>query len=204
MRQVYVIGDSISIQYGPYLERSLCGKIAYSRKEGEADALENLDQPMGANGGDSAMVLDFLQTKLKQASFVADILVVNCGLHDIKTDPETNQRQIPIDQYDENLNAIFEISSDAFNEVIWVRTTPAVAAVHNTPEKPFHRFEEDVQAYNQVADHLVTEYSLRSIDLFSFTEPLIPDAFCDHVHFKESVRQIQGAFIAGHLLAWYC
>jgi len=61
--KLYVIGDSISIQYGPYLEAALRGVMAYARKEGEEEALLNLDIPQGANGGDSGMVLSFLEAK---------------------------------------------------------------------------------------------------------------------------------------------
>ena len=35
MKKRYVIGDSISIQYGPYLQRTLPGVQDYARKEGE-------------------------------------------------------------------------------------------------------------------------------------------------------------------------
>ena len=56
MRSVFVVGDSISIQYGPFLEQMLSGRIAYARKGSEdatmAEALRNLDIPVGANGGD--------------------------------------------------------------------------------------------------------------------------------------------------------
>ena len=60
MKHVYIIGDSISIQYGPYLEKALKGIMTYARKEGEAESLLNLDNPQGANGGDSSMVLAYL------------------------------------------------------------------------------------------------------------------------------------------------
>jgi hypothetical protein len=61
--KIYVLGDSISMQYGPSLEAYLEGVISYSRKEGEEEALLNLDNPRGANGGDSGMVLTFLKAK---------------------------------------------------------------------------------------------------------------------------------------------
>jgi hypothetical protein len=35
--------------------------MAYARKEGETEALLNLDQPQGANGGNSSMVLAYSQ-----------------------------------------------------------------------------------------------------------------------------------------------
>ena len=53
------MGDSISIQYGPFLEAELAKSgIAYGRKGGEGDE-DDLDNPtgLGANGGDSTMLM---------------------------------------------------------------------------------------------------------------------------------------------------
>lgn len=69
--KLYVIGDSISIQYGPYLEADFRGVMGYPRKEGEEEALLNLDIPQGANGGDSSMVHAFLAAKPRRAGLDA-------------------------------------------------------------------------------------------------------------------------------------
>jgi hypothetical protein len=44
-RRVFVYGDSISVHYGPVLEKSLTGWCDFDRKGGVARALENLDEP---------------------------------------------------------------------------------------------------------------------------------------------------------------
>lgn len=69
--KVFVIGDSISMQYGPDLQKFLTGKALYSRKNDTLNnkAETNLDFPKGANGGDSKMVLTYLKYKLKDVSF---------------------------------------------------------------------------------------------------------------------------------------
>src|SRR5271169_4796096 len=97
--KVYVLGDSISIQYGPYLEKYLSGIMDYARKEGVEEALLNLDKPQGANGGDSALVLSFLQARAAAGGIDADVLLLNCGLHDLRTDPVTSAKQAPLNQY---------------------------------------------------------------------------------------------------------
>ncbi len=40
------------------------------------------------------MVLSFLRAKAESGGIEADLLLVNCGLHDIRTDPETGTRQV--------------------------------------------------------------------------------------------------------------
>jgi lysophospholipase L1-like esterase len=200
--KLFVIGDSISIHYGPYLKQYLAGVMDYARKEGETEALLDLDNPQGANGGDSSMVLSYLNALAKSGGIDADILLVNCGLHDIKTDPATGERQVAIGAYEANLRAIVTVARSMRRELVWVRTTPCDELVHNSRGMGFHRFSGDCAAYNAVADRVMGEANVPSIDLHTFTVNLGPDLYCDHVHFHEHVREKQGAFIAGWLGRW--
>jgi lysophospholipase L1-like esterase len=199
---IYVIGDSISIHYGPYLQQQLAGVMGYARKEGNAEALLNLDRPQGANGGDSSMVLSFMQAQARAGGFPADLLLVNCGLHDIKTDPQTGRKQVAIAEYERNLRAIVSLAGTLPSRLVWIRTTPCDERVHNTPRMGFHRFAADCAAYNAVADGIMRAAGVPVIDLFTFTRNLGTDLFCDHVHFHVHVREKQAAFIAGWLAGW--
>lgn len=199
--KVYVLGDSISIHYGPFLKQYLNGAMEYARKEGEAEALLNLDRPQGANGGDSAMVLAFLKALLAAGGIDADLLLVNCGLHDIRRDPATGQAQVAIADYEANLRAIVATAGRLRPRLIWMRTTPCDEQVHNRPGLGFQRFARDCDAYNAVADRVMAEAGVPAIDLHSFTRNLGQgrELFCDHVHFHEHIREKQAAFIAGWL-----
>ncbi len=199
---IFLIGDSISIHYGPALESALRGTgIHYSRKEGVDAAQQNLDIPLGANGGDSSMVLGYLRYCATQGrAITADTLVVNCGLHDIKTDPATGAKQVPLEDYGKNLEAIVElVSKTTGRRLIWMRTTPCDENIHNARSKSFYRFAADCAAYNRAADAIMAAQGVPVIDLFTFTQNLGPELFCDHVHFLEPVRHRQAAFIAGWL-----
>lgn len=197
---IYVIGDSISIQYGPYLKSYLSGIIGYARKEGEEEAALNLDNPQGANGGDSGMVLSFLKAKACSGGIPADVLLVNCGLHDIKVNPLTGVKQISPGQYRENLEKILQQAKSMGLGVVWMRTTPCDERIHNKrPDMPFHRFAADGVAYNAIADTVMKSAGIPVIDLYSFTVNLGEELYCDHVHFHEPVRMKQAAFIAGWL-----
>ncbi len=198
--KLFVVGDSISIQYGPYLEHYLAGRYHYSRKQGTELALQNLDVAQGANGGDSGHMLAFLQAMQAGGGIPADVLLLNCGLHDIKTDPATGAKQVTADQYEANLRAIIPLASAMGLKVVWVRTTPVVDNVHNTrPNMEFHRHAADGEAYNAIADGVMCENKVPSIDLYTFTRNLGPDVYCDHVHFHEHVREKQAAYLPGWL-----
>ncbi|MBI5033273.1 MAG: SGNH/GDSL hydrolase family protein [Chloroflexi bacterium] len=193
---LHVVGDSISIQYGPYLEKMLTGVMAYSRKTGTTD---NLDNPEGANGGDSSMVIDYVRTLQNDPRAPFDYLMVNCGLHDLRWQLAEHRFQIPLEQYGENLATIVRLSKPVARQMIWVRTTPVVDQIHNKPGMDFNRFARNVDEYNSIADQVMRANQVPLIDLFAFTRNLGDDIYCDHAHFRDEVRAQQAAFIAGYL-----
>ncbi len=200
--RIFVLGDSISIQYGPYLERLLAGRVAYARKDGTEAALADLDVPAGANGGDSGMCLRYLRQRCAEPDFRPDLLLLNCGLHDIKRSDPFERCQVDADTYRDNVIAIRNLVREAKIPLGWLRTTPVVDTIHNTRSKSFHRHAADNAAYAGIADTVMANAEHR-IDLHAATKALGGDEiFCDHVHFVEPVRQAQAAFIAGHLCAW--
>jgi len=198
MRKLFIVGDSISIQYGPYVKALTADYLHYDRKRGEAEALVDLDKPVGANGGDSSMVLAYLlEEQSKGVQY--DVLLVNCGLHDIKTDIVTKEKQISLNEYANNLERIVEIAQTMSRQFIWVKTTDAVEEVHNKPDSSFHRFHEDVVTYNACADEIMEKHGVPTIDLYTFTRTFGEEAYCDHVHYNEDIRRLQAAYIVGFL-----
>lgn len=197
---VFVIGDSISMQYGPFLQNQLKGFFDYDRKKDNGRGESNLDNPEGANGGDSRMVLEYLKLKQNDPTFKPDMLLLNCGLHDIKRNSQTSVIQIDEVQYRQNLEAICRIATKKNIQLIWLRTTPVVDERHNTRSKVFHRFAKDVDTYNAIADDVFSKKNIPVIDLYQFTLNLGDETYIDHVHYNESVRALQAAFIAGSLI----
>lgn len=197
-KTVYVLGDSISVHYGPYLKGMLDGRFGYDRKRGLAQALADLDKLVGANGGDSRQVLEFLREQ-SRGGVEYDVLLLNCGLHDLRTDPQTGEKQVPIEEYERNLRDILSLAGEMGVHTVWVRTTPIDDERHNGREVGFKRYDRDVVCYNEVADAVMQEYGAPIIDLYAFTKSLGDDVYSDHAHFTEAVRALQAAFIAGHM-----
>jgi hypothetical protein len=156
---LHIGGDSISIHYGQYLQAMLVGVMSYSRKTAPDG---NLDDTSAANGGDSSMVLDYLRALQLDHPF--DILLINCGLHDIKRTLTTHELQVPLDRYEANLHEILTQARQLAMRTIWIRTTPVIDERHNRLNTTFHRFEADVEAYNAAADRIVQEYGITTID----------------------------------------
>jgi lysophospholipase L1-like esterase len=197
---LFVIGDSISLHYGPYLEKRLAGTWAYERKTGEEAGVAGVDEVADPNGGDSSRVLAYLRARLATGRFRPDLLLLNCGLHDLKTDRETGDKQVPLGAYAGNLRSVIGELLDAGICTVWIRTTPVCEEWH-AKNKPFDRFAADVHAYNQTADAIMREAGIPLLDLHGFTaslehpNELLPDG----VHFTDATRQLQAAFIAGYV-----
>jgi len=198
--KLFVIGDSISMHYGPLLEKSLTGFFIYDRKRGNESSLDN---PNGANGGDSKMVVSYLKELKKNPNFKTDYLLINCGLHDIKRNSKKSNPQISLSQYSKNLIEIISISKELGAKLIWINSTPVVDSIHNS-KVGFIRFNEDVIKYNNESTKIMKEAGIPVIDINTFTMKFIPEGYIDHIHYNNEIRQKQADFIAGSLVAIKC
>jgi len=199
-RSLFVLGDSISIHYGPYLAQMTQGAFCYSRKSGLDAALLDLNQALGANGGDSSHVLDYLSGMSADEKWHHYILLLNCGLHDIKTDPCTGALQVPLAAYTENLFRIFQIAGRAATYPVWVSSTPVDDERHQQFNPGFIRHQADLLRYNAAAAEQARLAGIPIADLADFTGRLGAGVYVDHVHFTEPVRQLQAAFLAGFVI----
>ena len=195
MKKIFVLGDSISIHYGPFLEEYLRGSFEYDRK-GKNQECKDLNIASQVNGGDSGNVLEYLQL-LPDLEY--DILLLNCGLHDIKTCDGV--RQVSEEDYRKNLLRIIDLVMRRGKKIVWVTSTPVNDEQHNRICNEFLRYNADLVRYNEIALKVIEEKQIPVIDLYEFTNRLNMPLHQDHVHFYEPIRKLQAAFIVGHLMA---
>lgn len=198
LSRIFVIGDSISMHYGPHLEAMLAGRFSYARKTGTEPELLALPNPDAANGGDSGQVLAYLQAMFAGGGIPADLLLLNCGLHDLKTDRQTGTKQVPLEAFCRNLPAILALLQPRIPQIVWASITPVDEASHNTT-KPFNRYQGDVGAYNAAATAIMRAAGVPVADLYAFTVNAGTDLCPDGVHFNDGMRVRQAAFLAGFL-----
>ncbi|MCC5843006.1 MAG: hypothetical protein JJU05_02015 [Verrucomicrobia bacterium] len=191
---IYLVGDSISIQYHPFLEVLLREGYVYRRKGGLDVANRNLDAAQGANGGDSEKVLEHLREEL-QAGLPESAVAVNCGLHDIKRNPDTGEIQVPPDRYRANLLEIAALLRYAGKRLIWITTTPLDETRHLRCNSAFHRREADLAEYNRISKEVMRDSGVSIIDLYDFTATLPGELYKDHVHFHPAISRAQAGFL---------
>ena len=199
--KLFVIGDSISIGYGPYLEKYLGNGFNYSRKGDEGGDLSDISEELkGLNGGDSSVVSRYVEVLEKTGSFHRDVMLLNCGLHDVRVLPGSEERQGSLDAYQQNLRQISGKVQSIAARTVWVRTTPVVSAIHNA-KKDIYRFEQDVLAYNEAADQIMRAAGIILADLYTFTanQGLDENSVTDGVHFTPEMQMKQASFLAGFI-----
>ena len=199
--RLFVLGDSISIQYGPFLKLSLQGIFDYSRKGEDADPSDTSIK--GQNGGSSSDVLEYLKTLPAKDVDRESWILLNAGLWDVRRHKETGAVKVPLQNYRANVRSMFELArAKGFGHICWVRTTHVDDAVHAARATgDFTRSMADAELYNDVADEVCKECDVTTIDLGPASEGLGAEAFKDHVHFTPEVSGRQGGLIAGVLLA---
>ena len=191
---VHVVGDSISMRYGPDLAQMLAGIADYSRKPVVGD------DPESANARDSGTALAYLVGLDAAERAGIDTLLVNCGLHDIKRDLDDGAPLTPPAEYAERLRAIASYAREGGHTLVWVRTTPVVDAIHNGyPGMQFHRYAADVAAYNEAADAVMLRPALLSSTCSASPGASARASTAITFTSRRRSTRLQAAYIAGNL-----
>jgi lysophospholipase L1-like esterase len=183
VKTVILIGDSIRMGYQSVVRQVLLGRADVWAPE--------------QNGGTSRNVLDHLEEWVLARR--PDIVHLNCGLHDLRTEFGSTSPAVPLDEYAVNLEAIFgQIQTRTAATLIWASTTPVNERWHHE-NKTFDRFEADVLAYNHRALEVALRFGARINDLYELVMDAGRDAYLvqDGVHFSSQGYTLLGTRVAG-------
>jgi len=181
--QALIIGDSISIGYTPLVEQELAGEFAVRHNEGNASDSRNI----------IAMLDDYLA-----ADADAQLVHLNCGLHDIKLAVGGRGHQVPLHEYRENLNETATRLRAAGRQLVWAMTTPVLDQRHRATHQVFHRHNKDVLARNAVAGEIMAQAGAAINDLYAAVNSDDPELCIgdDGVHMTEAGSKLLGAAVA--------
>ncbi len=183
MKSVFVIGDSISLDYHKFMKDLLLEKAAYS------------SDIFSATGVDSTQVLEYLN-KIDEEGKKYDILLINFGLNDIKRNHNNLKKQVDKDKYEENLKKILEIGHEIANNIYWINSTPIDNDLHNQSTLRSYRYDWDVKEYNRIADKVMDENNVSVIDLYDYTKSCDSgNLYRDYIHFNDDISAKQAEFI---------
>ena len=194
-KEVFVLGQSVSLQWGEYFQKYLGKGYAYRHKTGQEAPLRHCVAIQSENGGDSRAVLQYLD--LMKADLHPDMLLVGAGLHDIRRNRSNGTIQVSLSEYRENLERIIERGRECSMHLVWMTTTSFDESAHNDRAEGHLRFLEDNIAYHDAAVSVMNRSHIPFVDIRAFTEGILcENKYDDHVHFSKHVRKKQAEFVA--------
>ncbi|HUT35103.1 MAG TPA: SGNH/GDSL hydrolase family protein [Planctomycetota bacterium] len=184
--RVLLIGDSISIGYTVPVRVLLKGKA-------------NVHRPL-TNCGPTTTGLRDLDKWLGDKKW--DVIHFNWGLHDLKymddrgalVAIEKGKQQVPIDQYEKNLDELVARLEKTGAKLIWASTTPV-------PKGAQGRVPGDEVKYNEAAKRVMDKHGVAINDLYAFAFPRLDTIQMEkNVHFMragsvELAKQVVAAIL---------
>ena len=184
--KVLIIGDSISIGYfEPARQLLECKALVYhnpGNAQHTANGLAKLDTWLGT-------------TKW-------DVIHFNFGLHDIKyvdqagkaVSVDKGTQQIPIDQYEKNLEQLAVKLKKTGAKLIFATTTPV-------PQGAASRVKGDADRYNTAAKKIMKKHRIAVNDLYEYARPRLDEIQRkQNVHFHEEGSRLLAEQVAASIL----
>jgi len=178
VRNVLIIGDSISIGYTPFAEKALAPGIVVSHNRG--------------NGGSTIRGVDSLEVWLNHREW--DMIVFNFGLHDLvykdeqkKYDVVNGKISVSLDDYRKNLETIVAKLKETTAKLLFVTTTVV-------PENSPGRKVEDPAKYNEVAISVMKKNGIQVVDLYTTSQIIHPqNSKPGNVHYTDNGYEMLAA-----------
>lgn len=200
-KQLFILGDSISIDYTPVLREYLGSEWEVLRK-GDIPAPEISGEIDHENGTDSNVVYEYLRLVLPFIQ--ASLILLNSGLHDIKRMPnETDECQVSIERYRKNIEKIIHLIQSEKKQALWVTSTPVDDEQHRKYETSFFRRNDDLVRYNRTAIEIMKKNNIPVFDLYNFTSRINAPLYRDHIHFNNEIINLQAAFLSGCIQTFF-
>ena len=184
LRRVLLIGDSISIGYTLPTRALLKGKVNLHR--------------IPTNGGPTIKGLEQIDTWLGKKKW--DVIHFNWGLHDLKYMGPNGENlfpkekggkvQVPIQEYEKNLERLVIRMKKTNAKLIWRNTTPV-------PPGSKGRYVGDSIKYNAAAARVMIRHGIPTHDLFTMSKKRMKEIMLPaNVHYTKDGSEVLGGDVA--------
>jgi lysophospholipase L1-like esterase len=177
VKNVLIIGDSISIGYTPFIQKALAPEINVVHNPG--------------NGGSTTRGLDSVETWVGTREW--NVILFNFGLHDLVRKDSLNKYDVngkisvPVDKYKENLSQIVSKLRQTTATLIFINTTVV-------PENSAGRKVEDPAIYNAAALEVMKKNGIQVIDLYTASQVIHPEnSKPGNVHYTDKGYELLAA-----------
>jgi lysophospholipase L1-like esterase len=185
MKRVVLIGDSIRMGYQDGVARELAGEAEVWGPE--------------ENCADTRNIVAHVQEWITDQP--ADVIHINSGLHDVKRVSDPEETEVPLEEYESNVERILTaVLKKGDAQPIWALTTPVNEQWHHK-NKTFDRFNEEIHAVNRAARRVCDRLGVPVNDLYAAIQEAGRDALLveDGVHFTEEGYKVLARAVAAEL-----
>ena len=186
--RVLIIGDSISIGYTLPTRALLKGKVNLHR--------------IPTNGGPTIKGLEHIDAWLGKKKW--DVIHFNWGLHDLKymgpkgenlfSKEKGGKVQVPIEEYEKNLDRLVARLKKTRARLIWRNTTPV-------PPGSKGRYVGDSIKYNAAAARVMIRHGIPTHDLFTMSKERMKEIMLPaNVHYTREGSEVLGGDVAKVIL----
>ena len=170
IKNVLIIGDSISIGYTPFVQKALAPGIYVEHNPG--------------NGGSTVRGIENVGNWIGNKEW--DVILFNFGLHDMVHKDSLNNYDVngkvavTLEDYRKNLEIIVGKLRETTATIIFINTT-------EVPEKASGRMVEDPAKYNAVALNVMKGHGIEVIDLYDASLTIHPqNSVPGNVHYSDT------------------
>jgi acyl-CoA thioesterase-1 len=187
IKQVLLIGDSISMGYLPFVQNLLKGRANVQRPDVNCEStlhgLQDIEKWLGENKW--------------------DVIHFNWGLHDMVRSRTENRDsahiagfplQVPLPEYEKNLKKLVQRLKKTGAKLIWAATTPI-------PQGCMFRLSGEEVKYNEVALRVMKDENVPVDDLYAAAFPKLSE-LQDHedVHFNSKGSELLAKAVAKSII----
>jgi lysophospholipase L1-like esterase len=192
LRQLFVCGDSISVGYGPALKVGLRDQMTVTHRRDLPELFPALTKSLRGYSGPARSLIEYTEGVLTSSDYRPDLLLLNCGLHDIARGPENKEQN-----YRKDLETLVALVGRYRATLVWAQTTP---------KAPGHADNPRIEEFNRISAGVMAAHRVRYLDLHAFTQRLSASHGAekvfrsDTVHFTPLASDAQGTYLAAELL----
>ena len=177
VRNVLIIGDSISIGYTPFVQKALSPGVNVEHNPG--------------NGGSTIRGMENIENWIGNKEW--DVILFNFGLHDMVHKDSLNKYDlnfkvaVTLDDYRKNLEVIVAKLKGTKAKVFFITTT-------TVPENAAGRKVEDPAKYNKVALEVMQSNGIVVVDLYASSLIIHPEnSKPGNVHYTDKGYELLAA-----------
>ena len=172
--RVLLLGDSISVSYTVAVRRLLTGTATLHRAPDNCRSTRHSLAEVDRWLGDGRW----------------RVIHCNWGLHDIAQVERAGVQQVGIEEYERNLETLFDRLQATGAALIWATTTPV-------PEGASSRSPADAVGYNRAAARIAAARGIAVDDLYALALPRMTELQPPrNVHFTEAGAEVLAAQVA--------